>query len=134
MTEPTAPPADKLVKAYINIRTAKQLYDAEVKAKMREFDDQMSMIEEQLLEICKATGQDGGRTANGTFSRSVKTRYWTNDWDSFYKFISEHDAPELLEKRISQGNFKQFLEENPDVMPPGVNIESKYSVTVYKPR
>lgn len=134
MEEQNPPTADKLVKAYVKIRTAKQLYEAEVKATIREYDEQLDLIEQQLLEICKTTGQDGGRTEHGTFSRSVKTRYWTSDWDSFYKVISEYDAPELLEKRISQSNFKQFIEENPDAMPAGVNVESKYSITVYKPR
>ncbi len=47
-----------------------------------------------------------------------------------YKFIREHDAPDLLERRIAQGNFAQFIQENPDKMPAGVNIESKYSITV----
>lgn len=134
MEEQNPPTAGRLVKAYVKIRTAKQLYEAEVKAKIREYDEQLDLIEQQLLEICKTTGQDGGRTEHGTFSRSVKTRYWTNDWDSFYKVISEYDAPELLAKSINQSNFKQFIEENPDAMPAGVNVESKYSITVYKPR
>jgi hypothetical protein len=47
-----------------------------------------------------------------------------------YKFIREHDAPELLERRIAQGNFSQFLKEKPDLMPAGVNVESKYSILV----
>jgi hypothetical protein len=47
-----------------------------------------------------------------------------------YKFIREHDVPDLLERRIAQGNFKQFLEEYPNLMPEGVNLESKYSITV----
>lgn len=126
--------ADKLVKAYIKIRTAKQTYEAEAKAAINEFNEKLEAIEQQLLEICKATGQDGGKTASGTFSRTVTNRYWTNDWDSMYQFISEHNAPELLEKRIHQGNFKQFLDDNPDVMPAGVNVESKYSIRVYRPR
>jgi hypothetical protein len=47
-----------------------------------------------------------------------------------YEFIREHDVPDLLERRIAQSNFKQFLEANPDLMPEGVNLESKYSITV----
>jgi hypothetical protein len=33
---------------------------------------------------------------------------------------------ELLEKRIHQTNIKEFLEGNPDVHPPGLNIDSEY--------
>jgi len=125
---------DTLVKTYIKIRDAKQAKERALRDEIKELDVQLSTIEQALLEICKDTGQDGGRTASGTFSRSVKRRYWTNDWDSMYKFINEHSIPELLEKRLHQQNFVQFITENPDVMPEGVNVESKYSITVYRPR
>lgn len=126
--------ADSLVKTYIKIRDAKQVKERALKDEIKELDVQLSTIEQELLEICKDTGQDGGKTSSGTFTRSVKRRYWTNDWDSMYKFINEHSMPELLEKRLHQQNFVQFITENPDVMPEGVNVESKYSVTVYRPR
>lgn len=132
MSEPRN--ADALVKTYIKIRDAKQAKERAMKEEVNALDAQLSTIEQELLEICKDTGQDGGKTASGTFNRSVKRRYWTNDWDSMYKFITAHAMPELLEKRLHQQNFVQFITENPDVMPEGVNVESKYSVTVYRPR
>jgi len=42
----------------------------------------------------------------------------------------ENQAPELLEKRIHQSNMKQFLEENPDLLPAGLNVDSEYTITV----
>jgi len=39
-------------------------------------------------------------------------------------------VPELLERRIHQTNIKQFLEENPDLLPAGLNVDSAYSITV----
>lgn len=122
--------ADKLVSVYVKIRDAKAAKTAEMEATIKTLDDQLDTIEQALLEICKVTGQDGGKTSAGSFTRSVKTRYWTSNWDSMYKFIREHDVPDLLERRIAQGNFKQFLEEFPNLMPEGVNVESKYSITV----
>ena len=62
--------------------------------------------------------------------RSVRTTYSTNDWDSMNKFILEHGLPDLLEKRIHQTNMKAFLEENPDELPPGLNANMEYSVTI----
>jgi len=35
-----------------------------------------------------------------------------------------------MEKRIHQGNMRLFLEENPDLLPPGLNVDSEYTVTV----
>lgn len=122
--------ANQLVSVYIKIRDAKEIKKKQMEAEIADLDVQLDAVEHELLEICKTTGQDGGKTQHGSFTRSVKTRYWTSDWDSMYKFIREHDAPDLLERRIAQGNFAQFVKENPDNMPAGVNIESKYSITV----
>lgn len=122
--------ASKLVQVYIKIRDARDLKKKQMEEELAQLEMQMDAVEQELLEICKTTGQDGGKTQFGSFTRSVKTRYWTSDWDSMYKFIREHDAPELLERRIHQGNFSEFLQQNPDTMPAGVNVESKYSITV----
>lgn len=122
--------ASKLVQVYIKIRDAKAQLEREYEDKVKELNIQLEAIETELLEICKTTGQDGGKTEFGSFSRTVKSRYWTSDWDSMYSFIREHNAPELLEKRIHQGNIKEFLSENPDKLPAGLNVDSKYSITV----
>jgi ATP-dependent phosphoenolpyruvate carboxykinase len=131
MTEEAKPkiPADKLIAVYIKMRDAK----AELAKKDAAISEQMNMIESELLEICKATGQEGGRTPYGTFTRSVKTRYDTNDWQSMYSFIKEHNVLELLEQRVSQLNMKTFLKDNPGLLPPGLNSFSKYSITVRRP-
>lgn len=126
--------AAKLVRTYIKMRDAKAALEHEMEEKINEIAEQMAVIEQELLEICKTTGQDGGKTEFGSFTRTVKTRYWTNDWDSMFTFIRDHDIPELLEKRIHQGNFKEFLENNPDKMPAGVNVDSKYAITVRRAR
>jgi hypothetical protein len=38
-----------------------------------------------------------------------------------------------LEKRIAQTNMAQFLEENPGVVPPGLNSMTEYAISVRKP-
>jgi hypothetical protein len=129
MTEKTID-ADKLVKVYIKMRDAKAHMVAEHEAKVLELEEKMALIEHELLDICKATGQDGGKTSHGSFTRTVKTRYWTNDWDAMYRFIKDHDAVELLERRVAQLNMKTFLQENPGLLPEGLNVDSKYSITV----
>ena len=44
--------------------------------------------------------------------------------------ILEHGVPELLVKSINQANMKAFLEEHPDLLPPGLNANAEYSVTI----
>ena len=130
MTEAIKYDADRLVRVYIKMRDAKTAMVAEHDTRMAALEVQMEAIEAELLNICKTTGQDGGKTSHGSFTRTVKTRYWIGDWGAMHAFIREHDAVDLLERRVAQTNMKQFLQDNPGLMPEGLNVDSKYSITV----
>ena len=49
-----------------------------------------------------------------------------------YKFIRTHNVPEFFEKRLNQTSVKQFLQDNPDLIPEGLNVDSEYVVSVRK--
>jgi hypothetical protein len=80
----------------------------------------------------KALGLKSVNTSYGTVSLSTKTRYNTQDWDSFKKFILEHQIVDLLEKRIAQTNMATFLQENPGAVPPGLNSYTDFEIRVTK--
>jgi predicted metal-dependent phosphotriesterase family hydrolase len=124
------PSVDELVTVYIKIRDARDAARKQADEVDADFDEQLDVINQQILEICKETGADSIKTKHGTAIRTVKSRYWTNDWERFYDFMFEHNVPELLERRIHQTNIKQFLGENPDLLPAGLNVDSAYTITV----
>lgn len=121
---------DKLVEVYIRIRDARDEVRRELEAKESDLNEQLDIISQQILEVCKQTGADSIKTKHGTAMRGVKSRFWTNDWEKFYEFMSDQKEFGLLEKRIHQTNMKQFLEENPDLHPAGLNVERTYAITV----
>jgi hypothetical protein len=123
-------PLDKLAKIYIKIRDARDALTANYKTAYAELEEQLSTLEQQMLDTCKEQGADSIRTPHGTIVRSVKSRYWTNDWDSMYAFIKEVGDFGLLEKRLHQTHMKEFLAENQDVYPQGLNVENSYTVVV----
>jgi hypothetical protein len=132
MSEQTIP-LDKLAKVYRKMRD-------QISELTKEYDTQVELLKAQQDEIknamkeqMQALGVTSVRTDQGTVVLSVKTRYSTADWDSFKKFVIEHEALDLFEKRIAQLNMKQFLDENPGVVPPGLNSNSEYDVSVRKP-
>jgi hypothetical protein len=132
MSEQTIP-LDKLAKVYRKMRD-------QISELTKEYDTQVELLKAQQDEIknamkeqMQALGVTSVRTDQGTVVLSVKTRYSTADWDSFKKFVLEHDALDLFEKRIAQTNMKQFLDENPGIVPPGLNSNSEYDVSVRKP-
>ena len=132
MTEEAKPPVpvEKLVKVFLKMKQKR----AEITAAFTEQDEkikaQMDKVKSALLEYCKDQNLESVRTTEGLFYRTVRTNYWTSDWESMGKFVVENNAPELLEKRLHQTNMKQFLEENPDLLPPGLNVDSEYTITV----
>lgn len=123
----------ELVGIYLKIRNAIQEKEEQHKAELRELQDQFEVVGNKLLEICNSQEADSIKTPAGTITRRVSSRYWTSDWDSMYRFIKENDAPFLLEQRIHNSNMRQFLEENPDQLPVGLQNERKYTVQVRKP-
>jgi hypothetical protein len=121
---------EDLVGIYVKIRDAREENENKFKEKDTEFQEQLEVISARILNICNEQEADSIKTKAGTVTRRVTTRYWTSDWDSMYQFIQEHDAPFLLEKRIHNGNMKEFLQENPDVLPMSLQVDSKYTVVV----
>ena len=123
---------DKLTMAYIKIRERRAELSKEFKDEDGALSTQLDKIKQALLSHCKEHAVDSVRTSEGLFYRSVKQRYWTSDWESMNAFIMEHDVPHFYEKRLNQTNVKQFLEENPDLVPRGLNVDSEYTVSVRK--
>ena len=126
--------ADKLVATYIKIRDRRAQLTREYEKEDNRLEEQLELVSNKLLDLCRETGVESMRTNAGTVSRTVNTRYWTSDWASLYDFILEHGAPNLLEQRIHQGNLKALLAENPEDVPKGLNSNSKYTVRVTRAR
>jgi len=123
---------DKLTRVYIKIRDARAALSAKFNEEDAALKDQLDVVKRALLDYCSEQGVESVRTAEGIFYRTTKTRYWTSDWESMHKFILEHELPEFFEKRLNQSAVKQFLEENPEAVPPGLNTDVEYVVTVRK--
>lgn len=132
-TETETIPLDRLAKIYRKIRSEIATLTQEYDTKVEVLKAQQEELKNAMKDMMKTMGVTSVRTAQGTVVLSVKTRYNTQDWDSFKKFVVEHDAVDLLEKRIAQTNMSQFLEENPGLVPPGLNSHSEYDISVRKP-
>lgn len=122
-----------LVAAYRRIRATIAEEEETHEAKIKGLKEKLELVSTELLNFCNEQNLDSVRTPEGTVSRRVQTRYWSTDWEQMYKFIEEHNVPFVLEKRIHNGNMKQFLEENPDVLPVGLQVDNKYVIQVRKP-
>jgi hypothetical protein len=131
--EPVLVPMDKLAKIYRKMQQRIQELTQAYENEVEQIKTQQEAVKIALKDQMLALGVSSVRTGQGTVVLSTKTRYNTQDWDSFKDFIKEHDALDLLEKRIAQTNMALFLEENPGLVPAGLNSMTEYAISVRKP-
>lgn len=124
---------EELVEAYLAIRTAREALAAEYETNDKALKSDMSEIETLMLGVCNEVNADSIKTRHGTVMRSLKERAVCSDWDNFRTFLQENQLIDLLERRIHQGNFKEFMKDHEsDGLPPGVNVMREFGITVRK--
>lgn len=124
---------EELVSAYITLRNERASLKEEYEQKDNALKTDMDKLEVAMLDVCNTVNADSIKTSHGTVIRKLNERFYCQDWDNFYKFVLENEVPNLLERRIAQGNFKQYLSDNEaDGLPPGVSVMREYGVVVRK--
>lgn len=125
---------EDLVKAYLTIRVEREKILHEYEEQDKKLKEDITLIEQSMLSVCNDTNADSIKTQHGTVIRKLNERFYCNDWDNFRNFVLDNEAVELLERRIHQGNFKEFMSEHQqDGLPPGVNVMREFGIVVRKP-
>lgn len=124
---------DELVAAYLLIRSQRDKLAREFEVADAALKEDMAKLESAMLDMCNAVNADSIRTKHGTVMRKLNERFFCQDWENFYTFLLDNEVPHLLERRIHQSNFKEFIKDHTaDGLPPGVNVMREYGVSVRK--
>ena len=126
-------PIEDLTRAYLNLRADRSVLSKQFKDKDAELVEAQEKVKAALLQHCEEQGLESVKTAEGLVYKTTTEKYWTYDWERMHDFIMEHRVPELLDRRINQKHLREFLEDNPNLMPKGLNKTVDVSVTVRKP-
>jgi len=125
---------DDLVSTYLTIRTERYTLKNQFEARDAEIKADLDELERAMLVACNEINADSIRTGSGTIIKSLKETYTCGDWDNFKQFVVENNALDLLQQRISQTNFKEFMSTHQeDGLPPGISTLREVSITVRKP-
>ena len=125
---------DELVNAYLKIRNKKDSLFQEFQKQDRELKADLAQIEQVMLSSLNEVSADSIRTSGGTIIKTLKENYVCSDWSNFKDFVLDNEAVELLQQRIHQANFKEFLaSRSEDGLPPGISILREFSIVVRKP-
>lgn len=125
---------NELTRDYMKLRQERERLSADFKSKDDVLKEAQEAVSAKILEICNDQNVNSIRTEHGTIIRSIKSQVHVLDWESFYEYILEHKALQLLHQRVHTTNFNQFISERLDEgLPPGVNVVREYDVSVRKP-
>ena len=125
---------DDLVTTYLTIRTERNTLKNQWEIKDSELKTDLEQLEQAMLVACNAINADSIRTGSGTIIKSLKETYTCGDWDNFKQYVVENNALDLLQQRISQANFKEFMTTRQDEgLPPGISTLREFGITVRKP-
>jgi hypothetical protein len=124
---------DELVEAYLAIRSQREKLARDYEAADNALKEDMAKLEAVMLEMCNSVNADSIKTRHGTVMRKLNERFFCQDWENFYKFVLDNEAVQLLERRIHQSNFKEFMKDHDgDGLPPGVNVMREFGISVRK--
>ena len=125
---------DSMVKTYLTIRDERERLVREHDMKDRELANDLAQIEQVLLSSCNDINADSIRTSVGTIIKTTRENFVCSDWDNFKSYVMDNEAIELLQQRIHQANFKEFLSgREEEGLPPGISTMREFKVTVRKP-
>lgn len=122
--------ANALTRAYVKLRDAraerKKVFDAEDRALKIKQD----RLEAEMLRILNETNTESIATDSGTFYRQENLTPSGADWEAFYRWVSEHQAFDALEKRIKKTFVQEWMDAHEGTPPPGVNVYREFVVRV----
>ena len=125
---------DDLVTTYLTIRTERNTLKNQWEIRDSELKADLDELERAMLVACNEINADSIRTGSGTIIKSLKETYTCGDWDNFKQFVVDNNALDLLQQRISQTNFKEFMSTRQDEgLPPGISTLREVAITVRKP-
>lgn len=124
------PDMNRLTKAYIRMRDARQAAKKEWEEKDAEIKKKMERVENEMLRFLNDTQQDASRTESGIVYRQEEVTPTGSDWELFYDWVKKNNAFDALERRIKKTFIKTYMEEHHGGIPPGVSVYREYVVRV----
>jgi hypothetical protein len=121
---------DALAVDYLRLRGLREVLKQQYVVEDGKLEVEMTDIEDGLLVILNQSEAGSISTDTAVVIRRVSKRYNPTDWSAIYQLVDKYKAYGLLFKRINDANMSTFLEEHPDEYPTGLNVDSKYAVTV----
>ena len=122
---------EQVVERYLKLRRKKEEIENDAKAKVAEVKAKMTMLESWLMQKADEDGVTSFKTTAGTAFVTSTDFANVADWDAVLTFIKNHEAFDMLERRVSKAAVRAHMDETGDV-PPGITYGTKIGINVRK--
>lgn len=139
---------DKAVEKYIWHRNQITKINKEMKTQLDAHKQEMEKLRIAFLRKLDSVGARSMATEHGTIVSNTSETPTCGDWDAFYRWMVEHNRPDLLQKRLAPQQFKEDIErwieeakaklpagEELDlstILPPGITIIKEREISIRK--
>jgi hypothetical protein len=122
--------ADKVIEAYIRLRDQKDAVAKRHKEELAPFTEAMGKLETWLHQQLLEQGLQNFKSSIGVAYFSTHTAVKVDDWIAALDWIKQHNAWDLLERRISKTAYEDY--QKAGTVPPGVASTSSQVVRVQR--
>jgi hypothetical protein len=123
---------NEIAKAYIALREARRQAKKRWENEDARFKAGLEKLEAIMLAHLNETNADAVRTDSGTFYKQEAITPLASDWQLVYDWIKEHDAWDMLERRVKSTFIKEFQEAHDGALPPGISVYREFVIRVRK--
>lgn len=123
---------EKVVRAYMSLRSKKEQIEAKVKEELTALDIQMTKLEAWLLKQADTQGVTSFKTAAGTAFVTTTDYAKVENWDAVLKFIKENEAYDLLTRKVNKTAVRGYIDAN-KAIPDGVTYGTQLGVNIRRP-
>jgi len=120
----------RLIKAYVSCRDALNDRRRDFKVIEDKYKSDMEVFANKLMELAKEMGVDSFKSEYGTAFKKVTDYVSVADWDLFSKFVIDNDMTQMLPKNANKTAVKEYMTENNNQLPPGIEYGSKVEMQV----
>ena len=122
---------DRMVRAYMKIRDARAELKKEFEEKDKELKSKLSILEGEFQKAFSETGSTSIKTDDGIVFRQTVTKASIADSSTFLPWVREHDALDMLQKRVTIKAVTDYIEEFGET-PPGITVYREHEVRIRK--
>jgi hypothetical protein len=121
-----SPTVDEYVAQYVKLRDYVKAKEEELKP----YTEAMDLIAAQLGQKMRDNGVESFKTEHGTAYKTQTLSVKTADKDAFVRYCIGEEKWDLVDFRPAKSGVEEFMAQNNDTPPPGVDVALVTNVRV----